>query len=367
MAYYLYWMLDRHDWIESIRSTTPFFNGNPLRGDKYPAEAEEPNEFLVEIEDPHEFTPKRVVEKGGKMYFHPRLHPKFKFLDTLREIGDIRDCVFFGDELGNLLPARNFKDQRQWLITKMAKDFRRHNVIFLATDQYNKSFDIQLRENFSNVVRPLLDKEKDSLSWEMYRCKDDPDFTNYKMKMGARIYPEENLEEYPMVRPSWLYRFFDSQHAVDIQFNKPLNEALILEQARDFTAYLFDRNPFGLATGYYKVDEAGKVATHRAPLNLIQKAVDDWNYRCEKYYYGPELNSILSQFMIDVQSKELKPVNGKKRPRVLYVCNSHPCEDKGCPCSEHYYTKSNLWNHAAAYHKGSILGMREIHVEDEDD
>src|SRR6266516_2217862 len=304
MTYYLHWYLDKNvDWIEAIYSTTPFFEGNLFDENYYPyniypyedesagkdylnfglPESEWP---AIRVDDPHIFTPRSpFTGHDGQIYYRPKLHHLLRPLGQLRNIDRIRNCIFFGDELGNLLPARNYKDQRQWLITKMAKDFRRHNVIFLATDQYNKAFDIQLRENFSQVVRPLLTSREDAVRWEYYTCKDDPDFTNYRMHLGYLVYPEEDREgdgfnSYDKYPPrSAVYRFFDSKHAVPIAFNEPMNDAKLSWEGEQFGKWLLSTNYFRILAKLWKDDKPVDPG-----FNVFDRCVKAWNHQQQKYY-----------------------------------------------------------------------------------
>jgi hypothetical protein len=330
MTYYLHWYLCKFAWIESIFSTTPFFDGNIFDngtgvGDLYPKECENPAEEykalvktkgdapdwpMVKVNDPYVFFPSRPVDYKGEVYYYPKLHPKFRILKQLRDIDKIEECVFFGDELGNLLPARHYKDQRQWMIAKMGKDFRKHNVIFLATDQYNKAFDIQLRENFSNVIRPMNDFKHDTMTWEYYRCRDDPDFTNYRMHMNYLTYPDDDLERYPVVRPSVVQRFFDSAHAVPMQFNEPLTVEKIVVEAQEFSGYVEEYNPFDVRN---EVSEK----TGKAPIGILDRCVEDWNYQTQRYFVKEELNSILSEYL---KQAGVSFVPTDKIPKKMYVC-----------------------------------------------
>lgn len=313
MTYYLHWVLDKFQrpdgvldpWIEAIYSVTPFFEGNIIRGDMYPKEydtleqaysayrafgLEETTYPAVELENEHVYWAKNPFEgKDGKMYYRPMLHHLLRPLGVLRNIELIRNCVFFGDELGNLIPARNYQDRRQWIIAKMAKDFRRHNVYFIATDQYSKSFDILLRQNFVNQVKPLPDPTRDSISWEYYHSSNDPNFTDYVMHMNFRVYPEDNLAEYPIVPPSVIHRFFDSKHAVPLQFNEPLDEDKVVEQAHDFAAFLKEENPFRILD---RRDQMGELR-----MDLLDRSLKDWNVKRQRYWSAEELNSILARFV----------------------------------------------------------------------
>src|SRR3989441_2035701 len=124
-VYLVHWHVEIFAWISAVYSTIPIYAYSL----DYP--------FVLRDDE------------GRRL-----LHPKYRPVRTLREIGDYENCLIFLDEIANLMPGRNFSDRTQWLVTTWTRNFRKRNVMLIATTQRETSPDPELRENFNLLLAP---------------------------------------------------------------------------------------------------------------------------------------------------------------------------------------------------------------------
>jgi len=262
--YHVFWISDSNPWIKTIYSTTPIY----AYSFDYP--------FVLRDDQGHRL-----------------LHPKWKETKNLREIGGYENCLFFADELANLLPGRNFQSRRQWAVTSMSKNFRKRNVYFIATVQREMSPDPELRENFDCLLRPSI--SHDRLTWRFWRNKD-ADFSEYMRwqmgdkRVGSVVYPQDDSEaDYPTPRLPWLFAAFDSRREVALMFQAPLTPEVAESEARSLMAWIEKTDTGGTFSNWYSRNKT-------PPEGEFRTAVKAWDVASEKMYSDDELLLIAQEF-----------------------------------------------------------------------
>lgn len=267
-VYYSHWYLGRCPWVTAAYSTIPLYA------------------YILDY-------PFVLRDNQGKRL----LHPKYRPIRTLREIGRYENALVFMDEIANLMPGRNFSDRTQWLVTSWTRNFRKHNVILVATTQRETSPDPEMRENFGILVAPEIvdDDNGKKLTWKMWK-NHDSDYSEYRSwKSGfsgvrATEYPDDDLDgNYPLPKLPWLYAAFDSRLEVPILFQEPLEKSRVEAEARSLRKWIDSTDTGGVNSSYYSRGEV-------PPDSDFRRALDAWNVSEQKMYDSDELLLIGQDF-----------------------------------------------------------------------
>ena len=265
-VYLVHWYVEDLAWISAIYSTIPIYAYSL----DYP--------FVLRGDD------------GRRI-----LHPKYRPVTTLREIGEYENCLLFLDELANLLPGRNFSDRTQWLVTTWTRNFRKRNVMLIATTQRETSPDPELRENFNLLLAPDVVDSPDGrrLVWRQW-LNYDSDYSEYRAwKSGygkCLVYPKDDVDGgFPDPAIPWLYAAFDSRLEVPILFQEPLERSKAEFEAEALMTWIEETDSGGVNSNYYSVGELPADGE-------LKKALDAWNVTEKKMYDSDELLLISQDF-----------------------------------------------------------------------
>jgi hypothetical protein len=296
--------LSWNPWIRTVWSTMPLFAGDLTR---YP----------FPLRD----------DEGLKF-----LHPKYEAVKTLRDIGTYDTGLLVLDELDNLMPGREWNDQRVYLSAKIAKELRKSKVGFIATVQYPNSPDPLIRQNVQILMIPELDKRRTfGLEWISIR-NIDADFSGYKAwkeGFGRELVPHFSADDsssgdsYPYPRLPWLFAFYDTFHKVPIMFQAPLDRAKAGSEASELLAWLKSSDSGGIFTRHIsKGDEP--------PKGEFNDAVRAWNVETERLWSSDELLLITQEFLrVSALAQAAKPPNAElpeETPRLIYCECGAPFE-----------------------------------------
>jgi len=290
-SYLVFHYLHNLKWIQQVVSTTPIFAGDPF---DYPFPLRDNN--------------------GKRM-----LHPKLNMLRYLRDIDQFHDCIFFFDEVGSLVPGRNFADRRQWWCATVAKNARRRNIMVVMNEQHPKNLDVLLRENVAKVIEPMLNRDLEILQFKVYENYD-ADFSAYfsKTQLGfgpdPMVYPNWESDVFEITELPWFFGFFDTRHEVPPLFQQIMTDKKLQDETDSLERFIKDTNPGGIFANYTRED-----GVCDPPKPELWDAIELWNKQFEKLYVGDELLQIFMEYR---KRHHVVPVKEEKEdkeplPRII--------------------------------------------------